>query len=141
MRDYHFIPRIDQSSVLLPPLCAGRRQFPIRSPQLDELMSLSAHRMTPSCRLKILLVGEALVGKSCLLARIANEPFAEASVRSYGVDSRVHTIQVDQEVVELLVWASPSIFDYLAWKYGRHSHGIIVVYDVTNQGSLDKVPS
>lgn len=88
---------------------------------------------------KLLLVGDSGVGKSCLLLRFVDDCFAEPFKASIGVDFRIRTVEVDDKAVKLQIWdtAGQERFRTITSSYYRGAHGIIVVYDVTNEDSFD----
>ncbi|KAI1719767.1 ras family domain-containing protein [Ditylenchus destructor] len=68
---------------------------------------------------KLLLIGDSGVGKSCLLLRFADDTYTESYISTIGVDfERFRTITSS---------------------YYRGAHGIIVVYDITDQDSFNNV--
>jgi Ras-related protein Rab-1A len=90
---------------------------------------------------KLLLVGDSGVGKSSLMMRFADDTFAETYLSTIGVDFRPRTISVDGVTVKLQLWdtAGQERFHTIVSSYYRHAHGILVVYDVTNQESFEGV--
>ncbi|RLN92169.1 hypothetical protein BBJ28_00013318 [Nothophytophthora sp. Chile5] len=74
---------------------------------------------------KLLLIGDSGVGKSCLLLRFADDTYTESYISTIGVD----------------FWdtAGQERFRTITSSYYRGAHGIIVVYDVTDQESFNNV--
>ncbi|XP_071917552.1 GTP-binding protein YPTM2 isoform X2 [Coffea arabica] len=74
---------------------------------------------------KLLLIGDSGVGKSCLLLRFADDSYLESYISTIGVD----------------FWdtAGQERFRTITSSYYRGAHGIIVVYDVTDQESFNNV--
>ncbi|KAK6016103.1 Ras family protein [Ostertagia ostertagi] len=68
---------------------------------------------------KLLLIGDSGVGKSCLLLRFADDTYTESYISTIGVD----------------FWdtAGQERFRTITSSYYRGAHGIIVVYDITDQ--------
>ncbi|CAB1351820.1 unnamed protein product [Coregonus sp. 'balchen'] len=71
---------------------------------------------------KLLLIGDSGVGKSCLLLRFADDTYTESYISTIGWDT-----------------AGQERFRTITSSYYRGAHGIIVVYDVTDQESYNNV--
>jgi Ras-related protein Rab-1A len=90
---------------------------------------------------KVIIVGEAGVGKSCLLRRYADQSFTENYINTIGVDFKVRTLDVNGRTVKLNIWdsAGQERFRTIVNTYYRGAHGICVVYDITDTESFEKV--
>ncbi|KAI6657784.1 Ras-related protein ORAB-1 [Oopsacas minuta] len=90
---------------------------------------------------KLLIIGDSGVGKSSLLLRFAEGTFTKSYLSTIGVDFKLHTVNLDGKVVKLQIWdtAGQERFRTILNSYYRGAHGIIVVYDVTDQDSFDNV--
>ncbi|KAL0092658.1 GTP-binding protein ypt1 [Phycomyces blakesleeanus] len=90
---------------------------------------------------KLLLIGDSGVGKSCLLLRFADDMFTDSYISTIGVDFKIRTIEIDGKAIKLQIWdtAGQERFRTITSSYYRGAHGIIIVYDVTDQGSFDNV--
>ncbi len=90
---------------------------------------------------KILLIGDSGVGKSCILTRFADETFAESFISTIGVDFKIRTIEIDNKMIKLQIWdtAGQERFRTITSSYYRGSHGVIIVFDVTNKISFNNV--
>ena len=91
--------------------------------------------------LKMLLVGDTSVGKSCILLRFADDEFVNDYISTIGVDFKIKTIRDGKEVVKLQIWdtAGQERFRNITSSYYRGANGIIVVFDLTSKKSLKNV--
>lgn len=91
---------------------------------------------------KILLIGDAGVGKSCLLRQFADSKYDDCLTSTIGVDFKIKTIQLNGKNIKLQIWDSAGQERYrtLASAYYRGAHGVGIVFDVTNEESFQNVP-
>ena len=92
--------------------------------------------------IKILLLGDTSVGKTCFLKRYTDDTFQDAYLSTIGFDYKfkVVTLKSGKEV-KVQIWdtAGQERFRTIAKSYYRGAHGIILVFDVTNQKSFDNI--
>jgi len=91
--------------------------------------------------LKILIIGESDVGKSSLLLRFTDDVFDPGLAATIGVDFKVKTVSIDGNKAKLAIWdtAGSERFRTLTPSYYRGAQGAILVYDVTNRQSFQKL--
>ena len=91
--------------------------------------------------LKILLIGDTGVGKSCLLLRYADDTYTESYISTIGVDFKIKTSIINGKVVKLQIWdtAGQERFRTVTSSYYRGAHGIMVVYNVADRTSYNNV--
>ena len=87
---------------------------------------------------KVLLIGDAGVGKSSILLRFTDDSFEEQMASTIGVDFRVKTVTLGGKTVKLTIWdtAGQERFRTLTSSYYRGCHGVILVYDVNERESF-----
>ncbi|CAH8336835.1 unnamed protein product [Eruca vesicaria subsp. sativa] len=90
---------------------------------------------------KLLLIGDSGVGKSCLLLRFADDSYVESYISTIGVDFKIRTVEQDGKTIKLQIWdtAGQERFRTITSSYYRGAHGIIIVYDVTDEESFNNV--
>ncbi|KHN40548.1 Ras-related protein RABD2a [Glycine soja] len=90
---------------------------------------------------KLLLIGDSGVGKSCLLLRFADDSYIESYISTIGVDFKIRTVEQDGKTIKLQIWdtAGQERFRTITSSYYRGAHGIIIVYDVTDEESFNNV--
>ena len=90
---------------------------------------------------KLLLIGDSGVGKSCLLLRFSDDTYTDSYISTIGVDFKIKTIEIGGKTIKLQIWdtAGQERFRTITSSYYRGAHGIIVVYDVTDQTSFSNV--
>jgi Ras-related protein Rab-1A len=90
---------------------------------------------------KLVLIGDSGVGKSCLLLRFADDTYTESHISTIGVDFKIRTIQLDGKTIKLQIWdtAGQERFRTITSSYYRGAHGIIVVYDTTDNETFEHV--
>lgn len=90
---------------------------------------------------KVLIVGDSLVGKSCLMLRFAKDTYGGRYMSTIGIDFQRRLIDLDNEVIKLQIWdtAGQEKFRAITESYYRGANGIIVVYDITDAHSFANV--
>ena len=90
--------------------------------------------------IKLLIIGESSVGKSCLLLRFAEGKFNENFLTTIGIDFKVRKETIDDAKVKLQIWdtAGQEKFRTITKAYYRGANGILLVFDVTNRDSFNK---
>jgi len=93
--------------------------------------------------LKILIIGNSGVGKSCLLVRYADDIYQDNYIATIGVDFKMKTLDVDEKNVKLQIWdtAGQDRFRNITASYYRGAHGIMIVYDITDNESFNSINS
>ncbi|CAL9101564.1 ras-related protein RABC2a-like [Musa acuminata AAA Group] len=81
---------------------------------------------------KILLLGDAGVGKSCLIQSFMSH-FVDNHPPTLGTDFQIKYLTVGDKKLKLTIWdtAGNERFRTLSTSFYRGAHGIIMVYDMT----------
>ncbi|XP_073402135.1 ras and EF-hand domain-containing protein [Dendrobates tinctorius] len=87
---------------------------------------------------KIVLAGDAAVGKSSFLMRLCKNEFRGNTSATLGVDFQMKTLVVDGEPAILQLWdtAGQERFRSIAKSYFRRADGVLLLYDVTCEKSF-----
>ncbi|SMN22714.1 similar to Saccharomyces cerevisiae YFL005W SEC4 Rab family GTPase essential for vesicle-mediated exocytic secretion and autophagy [Maudiozyma saulgeensis] len=91
--------------------------------------------------MKILLIGDSGVGKSCLLVRFVEDKFSPSFITTIGIDFKIKTVDINGKKVKLQLWdtAGQERFRTITTAYYRGAMGIILVYDVTDERTFTNV--
>lgn len=101
--------------------------------------ALPADHFLSSQQIKLLLIGDSGVGKSCCLLRFSEDSFTPSFITTIGIDFKIRTIELDGKRVKLQIWdtAGQERFRTITTAYYRGAMGILLVYDVTDQRSFE----
>lgn len=90
---------------------------------------------------KLLLIGDSGVGKSCLLLRFSDDSFTTSFITTIGIDFKIRTIELDGKRVKLQIWdtAGQERFRTITTAYYRGAMGILLVYDVTDKATFENI--
>jgi len=90
---------------------------------------------------KVLIIGNSSVGKSNILLRYTDNIFNESFLPTIGVDFKIKNITVNNQKIKLNIWdtAGQERFKTITSTYYKGSHGIILVYDITDRESFDNI--
>lgn len=88
--------------------------------------------------LKLIIIGDANVGKTKIIERYVNNCFNPCSIATTGIDFFTKKIKISNLNVKLQIWdtAGQEQFMAITSSYIKNSNGIILVYDITNPNSF-----
>ncbi|EDO15333.1 hypothetical protein Kpol_1011p3 [Vanderwaltozyma polyspora DSM 70294] len=91
--------------------------------------------------MKILLIGDSGVGKSCLLVRFVDDKFNPSFITTIGIDFKIKTVEINGKKIKLQLWdtAGQERFRTITTAYYRGAMGIILVYDVTDEKTFANI--
>lgn len=103
--------------------------------------SLSSNGSSVAKRLKILMLGDSGVGKSSLVMRWTQDTFSPSLTSTVGVNFKSKKVTIRGEPFQIQVWdtAGQEHFHKITTSYYKGAHGIMLVYDVSDQKSADSV--
>lgn len=105
------------------------------------ISSMHANHSSPASQIKLLLIGDSGVGKSCCLLRFSEDSFTPSFITTIGIDFKIRTIELDGKRVKLQIWdtAGQERFRTITTAYYRGAMGILLVYDVTDERSFNSM--
>lgn len=91
--------------------------------------------------LKIIMVGDSGVGKSCLLKSFMGKEFSEGYVSTIGVDFEMKQATIHDKKVNLQIWdtAGQERFRTITTSYYRSSDAILIVFDISDETTFRNV--
>ncbi|XP_046575278.1 ras-related protein Rab-43-like [Haliotis rubra] len=91
---------------------------------------------------KIVLIGDAGVGKTCVVQRFKSGTYTEKHGSTIGVDFTMKTLNIDGKLVKLQIWdtAGQERFRTITQSYYRSANGVIIAYDITKRSTFDNIP-
>ncbi|KAJ2892361.1 Vacuolar protein sorting-associated protein 21 [Coemansia aciculifera] len=119
------------------------RSSPARTPGAENRTTHSPAAAAKPIQIKVVLLGEAAVGKSSLVLRFVNDEFQDNKEPTIGAAFLTQKVRLDDSVLKLDIWdtAGQERFHSLAPMYYRNAQAAVVVYDITRASSLDRAKS
>ena len=95
----------------------------------------------PNITFKILTIGESGVGKTCVLRRFVENKFLKNHLATIGIDFKTKTLNINNQEIKLKIWdtAGQERFRNITTQYYKGADGIVLVYDVTDEASYEKI--
>ncbi|XP_064645774.1 ras-related protein Rab-13-like [Lineus longissimus] len=90
---------------------------------------------------KVLLIGESKVGKTSLIRCLMGDNFNSSLMSTYGIDFVKKIFEIDGARVMLEIWdtAGQERFRTITKFHFRGTRGLLIVYDITQKSSFDKL--
>jgi small GTP-binding protein len=90
---------------------------------------------------KILILGDATVGKTSILVRYIDNKFEKDSLATLGVDVKYKYVTLDNKKIRMNIWDTEGKdrFRNIAKNYFKGANAVIFVFDVNNKNTLDKI--
>ncbi|KAJ3305551.1 hypothetical protein HDV03_001417 [Kappamyces sp. JEL0829] len=91
-------------------------------------------------QVKLVLLGEAAVGKSSLVLRFVNGEFQDNKEPTIGAAFLTQKCKLEEKIIKFEIWdtAGQERFHSLAPMYYRNAQAAVVAYDITKAASLEK---
>jgi len=88
---------------------------------------------------KVVVIGDAGVGKSSILLRFTDDTFEEQMQSTIGVDFKVKMLEREGKRLKMTIWdtAGQERFRTLTSSYYRGAQGIIMAYDVARRETFE----
>lgn len=92
--------------------------------------------------IKVVVAGDANVGKTSLIRRYCTETFEETRAATGGVDFQIKIVEVDGRSVKLSIWdiAGQEQFGAFRDTFYRGAKAVALVYDLTQPATLENLP-
>ena len=90
---------------------------------------------------KIIIIGNSSTGKTKIIERYLTNNFEENSQPTLGFETHNKEFQLEQDKITAQIWdtAGQEKFGSLTASYYKNAKGALVVYDITDKASFDKV--
>ncbi|CEG47151.1 rab7 family gtpase [Plasmopara halstedii] len=93
--------------------------------------------------LKLIILGDSGVGKTSLMNQYVNQKFSNQYKATIGADFLTKEIMLDDKLVTMQIWdtAGQERFQSLGVAFYRGADACVLVYDITNPKSFEKLDS
>ena len=97
--------------------------------------------MTYDEKIQLILIGESGVGKTSLIRRYTNNIFNSSHIETIGIEFYTQEERINERIIQIKFWdtAGHELFHSLTKNFYRKADGIIIVYDITNRESFERV--
>ena len=105
-------------------------------------MSISGHGAGYfDVKYKIMVLGESKVDKTQLIKRYTKDQFGGVYLTTVGMDFQDKIIEIEDKKVRLQIWdtAGQERFRNVTKSYFQSSQGLVLVYDITDRESFEKL--
>mmetsp|Transcript_32544 Transcript_32544/g.77231 ORF Transcript_32544/g.77231 Transcript_32544/m.77231 type:complete len:186 (+) Transcript_32544:402-959(+) len=94
-------------------------------------------------RIKVISMGDASSGKSCLIKRYCEEKFVQKYISTIGVDFGVKSVVVDSHQVKANFWDLAGGQEYFEVRneFYRDAQGALLTFDVGSRASFESLDS
>ena len=91
--------------------------------------------------MKLILIGDASVGKTNILTKYLKNEFDPTSKATVGVELGTKNIQIDNKIIKVQIWdtAGQERYKAITSTYYKGAKGAIIVYDITRKITFDNI--
>ncbi len=107
----------------------------------DRPLEYTSEKPTYTHRAKVVVVGDAAVGKTSLIVRYVKGVFNPSYIITLGVNFFIQDINIGDKTLRLQIWdtAGQERFGPVRQKYYKGARGAILVFDLSNPVSFDRL--
>ena len=97
--------------------------------------------MAPKYIIKILTLGDTMVGKSSIVLRFSENKFDDNQFATIGIDFKTKYLKIGDSSVKVLIWdtAGQEKFQNIAKQYYKGANGVLLIYDIGNRKSFQRI--
>ena len=97
--------------------------------------------MTAKYIIKILTLGDTEVGKTSIVLRFSDDKFDDNQFATIGIDFKTKYMKMGDSSVKVLIWdtAGQEKFQNIAKQYYKGANGVLLIYDISNKKSFERV--
>ena len=101
----------------------------------------AAPQPKPDYLAKLLILGDARSGKTSIRRQFCENKFSESYATTIGCEFCTRSFNIENKITKLQIWdlAGQERFRSLTRIYYRQTKGAMIVYDVTDRSSFEKV--
>ena len=91
--------------------------------------------------IKILTLGDTMVGKSSIVLRFSEDKFDDNQFATIGIDFKTKYIKIGDSSVKVLIWdtAGQEKFQNIAKQYYKGANGVLLIYDIGSRKSFERI--
>ena len=111
------------------------------------MSDLNSLEPTNDIEYKFILIGDTSVGKTCLFKKITSGIFLGKNVSTVGIDRKAFSFECEFDnngnkvsknvIINLIDTAGQERYQSITNNYYKGSHGVILIYDITDKKSFD----
>ena len=89
----------------------------------------------------LLIIGDAVVGKTSILRRFAQDKFSSDYIATIGIDFFIKDVIINERKIHVKIWdtAGQERYKSLTQGFFKNAQGLIIVYDVSSQDSFENL--
>ena len=102
---------------------------------------MTTEKTYPQIVLKLLILGDSSVGKTCILLKYVDNKFEESNIATVGVDYMDKMIEYKNFNIKLQIWDTSGEEKYrsITKNFYRNADGLFVVFDLTRKVTYERI--